>query len=216
MRAWIFFLTSLLGLAGFSIQPPTAAAQSESPALSRLREVEKRLGDQVSVSGRFSLEKRFDHLAEPMRAEGRFFFARPDYLIWEQTAPDWSRLELAEGQVEILSGSLEAPVRLPKAKAEAAGQTARAILGWLNFDPQALAAAYEVSLDRPEPLTITAWPRRAGVRKYLESIQIEFAFERPVVKLVILKQKNSLTYLTFDQVLLNQPRPEPEHGRLDH
>ena len=211
MRAWIFFLAVL---AGFSVQPPPAAARSESPALSRLREVEKRLGDQVSAAGRFSLEKRFDHLAEPMRAEGRFFFARPDYLLWEQTAPDWSRLELAEGRVEILSGSPEAPVRQPEAKAEAAGQVARAILGWLNFDPQALAAAYEVSLDRPEPLTITAWPRRAGARKYLESIQIEFAFERPVVRLVILKEKNSRTFLTFDQVLLNQPRPEPAHGRL--
>ena len=214
MKVLFFLLAGLAGLAWPAVPP--AAARPESPALERLREVEKRLEGQVSVSGRFTLERRFDHLAEPARAEGRFFFARPDYLVWEQTAPGWSRLELADGRVAAWSGSPENPQPAPEAKAEAAGQAARAMLVWLNFNPQAVAAGYEVLLERPEPLTITAWPRRAGVRKYLESIQIEFAFEQPVVKRVVLRERGSRTTLTFDQVLLNQPRPEPGHGLLGH
>jgi hypothetical protein len=210
VRAWFFFLAGLAVM----LAPPQAAARPESPALERLREVEKLLAGQRSVSGRFTLEKRSDHLAEPMRGEGRFFFARPDFLIWEQSAPNWSRLELAEGRIEVWSGSPEAPVRSPGA--EAAGQAARALLGWMDFEPQAIAAGYEVILERPEPLTITAWPRRPGARKYLESIQIEFAFERPVVRRVVLNERNSRTLLVFDQVVLNQPRPEPGHGRLDN
>jgi len=210
VRSWIFFLAGLALLLG----PASAAARPESPTLERLREVEKLLAGQVSVSGRFTLEKRFDHLAEPLRAEGRFFFARPDFLIWEQSAPNWPRLELEKGRIEVLSGSPEAPVRAPSA--EAAGQAARALLGWLDFDPQAIAAGYEVILERPEPLTLKAWPRRPGARKYLESIQIEFAFERPVVRQVVLNERNSRTFLVFDQVLLNQPRPGPGHDRLGH
>ena len=210
MKVLFFIMAGLVGLTA------PAAARSESPTLERLLEVEKRLEGQVSVSGRFTLERRFDHLDEPMRAEGRFFFARPDYLSWEQTAPDWSRLELANGRIEAWGGSPETPVRSPEAGAKAAGQAALAMLGWMSFNPQAIAAGYEVIMERPEPLTLTAWPRRPGARKYLESIQIEFAFEQPVVRQVILKERNSLTLLTFDQVLLNQPRPEPGHGRLGH
>jgi hypothetical protein len=212
VRTGLFFLAGLAVLAAL----PPAAARSESPALGHLREVEKLLSGQSSVSGRFTLEKRFDHLDEPGRAEGWFFFARPDFLIWEQSAPNWSRLELENGRIQVWNGSPEAPVRPPAARAEAAGQAARALLGWLEFDPQALAAGYEVFLERPEPLTLMARPRRPGARKYLESIQIEFASDRPVVRRVVLNERDSRTFLIFDRVLLNQPRPELGHDRLAH
>jgi hypothetical protein len=212
MKPWFFPLAVLVGWAGFSLQPPpAAAARPEPPALERLREVEKRLEGQTSVSGRFTMEKKFDHLAETLRSEGRFFFARPDYLVWEQTAPEWFRLELENGRAETWNGSPAAPV---PAETEVAGQVARAIMGWMSFDPQAIAAGYEVFVERPEPLVLTARPRRPGARKYLEALQIEFALERPVVRRVVLKERGGFTILTFDQILLNQPRPEPGHGRL--
>ena len=201
-------------LAGLWSGPNLASAAS--PTLERLEEVEKKLAGLETVSGRFTLEKNLEHLAEPLTAQGRFFFARPDFLRWEQQTPDWSLLEMEGDRLDLWAGSSAQPVRQPEARAQSARPVVREIMAWLKFDSRALAAVYDVAVLRAEPLTLRAQPRRAGARKYLQAIEVEFGADQRVVRRVVISEAAGRTSLTFDQVLLNPPRPGPGYGRPDH
>ena len=181
-------------------------ARAEPQGLELLKNVAEQLTALETISGRYTLEKNFEHLVEPAVAQGRFFFARPDFLIWEQQAPAWTRLEVKGGKVEAWTGSPDQP---PETASGAARQVIREIMTWMKFEPRAIAAVYEVTLERPEPLTLKARPRRAGLRKYLESMQVEFSADQRVVRQVVISEPSSRSVLTFDQVVLDQPLPGP-------
>ena len=208
MKAKAVVVLGLIFLAGL-FRAGAPAARAESPSLERLKYVAEQLVVLETISGRFTLEKSFEHLDGPVVSQGRFFFARPDFLLWEQRTPAWTRLEVNGDRVEAWAGSPDQPVRRPEMASGAARQVIREIMTWMKFEPRAIAAVYEVILESPEPLTLKAWPRRPGLRKYLDSIQIEFSADRRVVRRVVLSEALSRSVLTFDQVVFDQPRPGP-------
>ena len=179
----------------------------EAAATERLLALKAELSDISSLSGQFTQEKKLDFLNEPVISRGKFYFARPDYLEWEYVEPAPSGLRLEGGRVEAWTGPPHQRVKQPEAMAEAARIAAGQVMIWMNLDPEAISAAYQVTVIQDRPLILKVVPRRGGARKLIESLRVEFAPDGRTVRRVVLKEPESVTTLTFSQVQLNRPRP---------
>ena len=179
----------------------------DSAARERLESLRAALADIQSLSGDFTQEKKLDFLKEPVRSRGVFYFARPDYLHWEYLEPAVSGLELEGGRARAWTGPPDQRSPQPEAMAEAARLAAGQVLIWMNLDPEGILAAYQVSVTQEKPLRLTVIPKRAGARKYIESLEVEFSADLRTVRQVTLREPESRTTLTFSAVRLNQSRP---------
>ncbi|MDR1044420.1 MAG: outer membrane lipoprotein carrier protein LolA [Candidatus Adiutrix sp.] len=199
-----FFL--ILTLASLLLTAAPAGAD-QSAARRRLISLSAALADVQSINGQFTQEKKFDFLKEPVISRGVFFFSRPDYLHWEYLAPGVSGLDLEGGRVRAWTGPPEKRLPQPEAMAEAARLAAGQVLAWMNLDPEAIEAAYQVTVAGEEPLRLEVIPKRAGARKFIEALEVEFNADLRTVRQVTLREPESRTTLTFSAVRLNQPRP---------
>lgn len=194
-----------LALLGFLIRIVPLSA--EPAHLQRLEELQKALSDISSISGDFVQSKKMDFLSEPLVSGGRFHFARPDYLRWEYLSPAPSGLIIDGGQVQAWTGPPSAKVRQPEAMAEASRMVAGQVMLWMKMEPEAIRAAYEVSVIGERPLKLKVVPKRGGARKFLKHLEVEFNTDGRTVRRVILQEAESRTTLTFERVALNRPRP---------
>ena len=183
------------------------ALADEARAGERLLALKAELGDITSISGRFTQEKKLDFINEPVISQGKFYFSRPDFLQWEYVEPAPSGLKMEGGRVEAWTGPPDQRIRQPEALAEAARVAAGQVMIWMNLDPEAIAAAYQVTVIQESPLILRVVPRRGGARKLIESLRVEFSPDGRTVRQVVLKEPESATTLTFSRVLLNRPRP---------
>lgn len=173
----------------------------------RLRALKTELSDISSISGRFTQEKKLDFLNEPVISHGKFYFSRPDFLQWEYLEPAPSGLAIEGGRIEAWTGPPNRRVKQPGAIAEAARVAAGQVMIWMNLDPEAILAAYQVTIIQENPLILKVVPRRSGARKLIDSLKVEFSPDGRTVKRVSLREPESVTALTFSQVLLDRPRP---------
>lgn len=198
---------SVLVLILVMLMIPAPARADEAQARERLSALKSELSDINSISGRFSQEKKLDFLNEPIISRGRFYFARPAYLEWEYLEPAPSGLKLDDGRVEAWTGPPEQRTKQPEAMAEAARMAAGQVMIWMNLDPEAISAAYVVSVVQEEPLILKVVPRRSAARKMIESLRVEFSSDGRTARRVLLREPESETTLTFSDVKLNRPRP---------
>lgn len=200
MRPLVFFLAWVC-LPAFSAAPLLAGQDLV------LAELEKSLGDISSISGNFVQSKKMEFLNEPLVSRGSFYFARPGYLKWEYLSPAPSALIIDGEKAEAWAGPAGRRNRQPEAMAEAARLAAAQVMIWMNLDPTAISAAYEVSVTAEKPLRLKVVPKRSGARKFLKGLEVEFNPDRRTVRQVILHEAESRTTLTFERVSLNRPRP---------
>lgn len=193
------------GLMALTASAPGRA--DEAGARDRLLRLKSELSDITSISGRFTQEKKLDFLNEPILSRGRFYFSRPAYLEWEYLEPAPSGLKIEAGRVEAWTGPPGQRARQPEAMAEAARLAAGQVMIWMNLDPEAISAAYLVSVVQEAPLILNVVPRRSGARKMIESLRVEFSADGRTVRRVILREPESQTSLSFSQISLNRPRP---------
>lgn len=198
-RLWIILTLLLLA--------PSPSLADEGASRARLLALKSELGDITSISGRFTQEKKLDFLNESIISRGKFHFSRPDYLQWEYGEPAPSGLEIEGGRVESWAGPPGQRVRQPQSMAEAARIAAGQVMIWMNLDPEAILASYQVSIIQEKPLTLKVVPKRGGARKMIQFLQVEFSPDGRTVNRVILREPESETSLTFSQILLNRPRP---------
>lgn len=184
------------------------ALADEAGAKERLLALKTELIDIHSISGRFTQEKKLNFLNEPVISHGKFYFSRPDFLQWEYLEPAPSGLTIEGGRVEAWTGPPDLRVKQPGAMAEAARMAAGQVMLWMNLDPEAIFAAYQVAIIQENPLILKVVPRRSGARKLIDALIVEFSPDGRTVKRVSLREPESVTALTFSQVLLNRPRPD--------
>ena len=196
----------LLIIAAMLLLPAVGLAE-ETGARDRLLTLKAELSDIHSISGRFTQEKKLNFLNEPIISQGKFYFSRPDHLQWEYVGPAPSGLKMEGGRVEAWSGPPGQKVRQPEAMAEAARMAAGQVMVWMDLDPEAILASYQVTVIEEKPTILRVVPRRSGARKLIESLRVEFSSDGRTVKRVILKEPESETILTFSKVVLNRPRP---------
>lgn len=197
----LFLIIAVLLLA------PALSLADEAGTRDRLLALKSDLSDINSISGRFTQEKKLEFLNEPIISQGNFYFSRPDFLEWEYVEPAPSGLIIEGAWVEAWTGPPNKRAKQPAAMAEAARIAAGQVLIWMNLDPEAIAAAYQVSIIKEKPLVLKVSPRRSGARKMIESLRVEFSPDGRTVQRVILQEPESVTTLTFSQVRLNRPRP---------
>ena len=200
MKGWLILM--LLAL------PASPALAGEADAREKLLSIKAALAGIQSLSGGFVQEKKLDFLKEPVRSKGVFYFARPDYLHWEYLEPAVSGLELEGGRARAWTGPPGKRSPQPEAMAEAARLAASQVLVWMNLEPEAIEAAYRVTVIGEKPLKLQVIPRRAGARKFIESLEVEFSPDLRTVKQVTLREPESRTTLSFNSVRLNSPRPD--------
>ena len=186
---------------------PAVSLADEAGTRERLLTLKAELSDITSISGQFTQEKKLEFLNDPVTSQGKFHFSRPDFLQWEYVEPAPSGLRIEGGRVEAWTGPPDQRVRQPEAMAEAARIAAGQVLIWMNLDPEAITAAYQVSIIQDKSLILKVVPRRSGARKMIEFLRVEFSSDGRTVRRVILQEPESMTTLTFSQVRLNRPRP---------
>lgn len=184
-----------------------AAASAWADESEKLLTLQKSLSDVNSISGSFTQTKKLDFLAEPIVSKGNFYFSRPNYLRWEYLSPAPSGLVFEGDRVRAWTGGPGRRVDQPEAMAEAARMAAGQVMIWMDLNPEAIMAAYEVTVVRPEPLFLSVTPKRSGVRKFLKRLEVEFNSDGRTVRRVSLYEKESTTTLFFDGIRLNRPKP---------
>lgn len=189
------------------------SAPPEIRAASRLRSLAVGLGDIASLSGEFQQEKILDFLHEPIRSQGVFHFARPDYLRWEYLEPAYCGLEIKAGQASLWTGSANGPIPQPAERAAMARVAAEQIMVWMNLDPERILAANEVTVVRERPLVLNVVPKSPDLRKFLKSLEVEFSPDERTVRRVTLTEPDGRTVLTFSAVVSTSLRPRPPAGK---
>ncbi|MDR1656999.1 MAG: outer membrane lipoprotein carrier protein LolA [Deltaproteobacteria bacterium] len=206
MKFFTIFLAALL----LEFVPPLTvfpALADDATAKELLLTLKTQISDISSISGQFTQEKKLDFLNDPVISQGEFYFSRPDYLLWEYLEPLPSGLKMEHGQIEAWTGRPDQRVKQPEGLTEAARIAAGQMMLWMNLDPEAIVAAYKVSIIADNPLVLKLTPKRDGAREMIQSLQVEFSPDRRTVRQVILNEPQSVITLTFSLVRTNAPHP---------
>lgn len=156
-----------------AVASPATAQPSEprpAPTLDRLLEQFREI---EGLEATFSEEKRIALLAVPLRSEGRIYFARPDRLLRQVTAPEASSALIAQGQLRMRQG----------ARVEVIPIDDNPVLRGFVDSFRAVLAGDRAALDRYYDATLSArpaggddgWelrlvPRDAALRRFLREI----------------------------------------------
>ncbi len=186
---------------------PLAAWAEEDAELERVL-----AGLKVSAAGietlasDFTQEKHLEIFRETLVSQGRFYFARPDKLRWETTAPVASGFLLNGSGGKRWHQRAGAPVPFDLGREPGMKLIAEQLLAWARVDLDWLKERYHLTLVGTAPVTLRLVPRQVAAKQYLDYLLIAFdAKGRHVASVEVHEQGGDYTLIRFDAAVLNQP-----------
>lgn len=183
-----------------------AATAAGSAAL--FSSLERTAGGVTTLSSDFVQEKHLSMFKTVLNSKGRFYFAKPDRLRWELTAPVASGFVLKgdkgrrwherTGRTESFQISQEPVMKLVSDQLFA---WARADFGWLKSE-------YRISVLSPSPAALRLEPRSAATAGFLHYLLITFSADGRFVKSVEVHEKDGdFTRIRFVNTAVNKTLP---------
>jgi outer membrane lipoprotein-sorting protein len=188
--------------------PAFAAGETASPAgqAALFSSLERTAGGVQTLSSDFVQEKHLSIFKTVLSSKGRFYFAKPDRLRWELTAPVASGFVLKgdrgrrwherTGRTESFQISQEPVMKLVSDQLFA---WARADFGWLKSE-------YRISVLSQAPVALKLEPRSAVTAGFLNHLLINFSADGRYVKSVEVHEKDGdFTRIRFVNTAVNKP-----------
>ncbi|TRO81886.1 LolA family protein [Desulfuromonas acetexigens] len=186
---------------------PLAAWAEEDAELERVL-----AGLKVSAAGietlasDFTQEKHLEIFRETLVSQGRFYFAKPDKLRWETTAPVASGFLLNGSGGKRWHQRAGAPVPFDLGREPGMKLIAEQLLAWARVDLDWLRSQYEIALVETQPVSLRLVPRQVGARDFLDHLLIRFDDGgRHVASVAVHEPGGDRTLIRFSATVLNQP-----------
>ncbi|WP_224984083.1 LolA family protein [Geomonas agri] len=185
---------------------PLHAESQPSPQL--LETLEKNAGSVRTISSDFVQEKHLSMFKNPMTSKGRLYFARPDQLRWELTAPVASGFVLKgdrgrrwherTGRTENFQISQEPIMKL----------VSEQLFAWARSDFAWIKKEYRVTVLQESPALLRLEPRSAATASFLHHLLVGFSADGRYVKSVELHEKDGdFTRIRFQNTVVNKALP---------
>lgn len=185
---------------------PAAAEGPASPQL--LESLERSAGSVKTLSSDFVQEKHLSMFKNVMTSKGRFYFAKPDQLRWELTAPVCSGFVLKgdkgrrwherTGRTESFQISQEPVMKL----------VSEQLFAWARSDFAWLKKEYRITVLQESPVSLRLEPRSAATAGFLHHLQIGFSADGRYVRSVELHEKDGdFTRIRFVNTSVNRQLP---------
>jgi len=201
-------LPILLACALFAAAPGARAAEpsSGSGQAALFSSLERSAGGVTTLSSDFVQEKHLSMFKTVVSSKGRFYFARPDRLRWELTAPVASgfvlngekgrRWHQRTGRTESFQIGQEPVMKLVSDQLFA---WARADFGWLRRE-------YRITVQGEAPALLRLEPRSAATAGFLSHLLIGFSADGRYVKSVEVHEKDGdFTRIRFVNTAVDKP-----------
>jgi len=158
-----------------------------------------------TLASDFTQEKHLEIFRETLVSQGRFYFARPDKLRWETTAPVASGFLLNGSGGKRWHQRAGAPVPFDLGREPGMKLIAEQLLAWARVDLDWLKERYDLTLVGTAPVTLRLVPRQVAAKQYLDHLLIAFdAKGQHVASVEVHEQAGDFTLIRFDAAVLNQ------------
>lgn len=157
----------------------------------------------ASVHGDFTQCRHMKILAKPLVSKGTFYFRTPDSLRWEYASPIRSILLTQNGETKRFVQTNGEWVEDASARLQSMQMVIQEIAKWMKgrFDEN---PAFTSTLESERKIALT--PKEASLAALIQKIEIVLSEREGVIASVtIFEGRDSLTRITFDHVVINQP-----------
>lgn len=172
------------GAAAAPAYVPLTAAEEKA----FLAELAATLGPIRTLRAEFEQERHIALFEQPLRASGRFAFAKPDRLRWEVRSPYVSLLLLnARGVAKFdeVDGALR---RMNPGSEDLLREVLRQIAAWIRGDFSAARELYDLTLERGPDHRLRMAPKSKEMAKRILAVEIHFDPETHRVRRVIIRE----------------------------
>ncbi len=186
---------------------PLAAWAEPTAELDRvLSALERSAAGIETLASDFTQEKHLEIFRETLVSTGRFYFAKPDKLRWETTAPVTSGFLLNGSGGKRWHQRAGTPVPFDLGREPGMKLIAEQLLAWARVDLDWLRSHYAMTLVEEHPVALRLIPRQEGARDFLDHLLIRFDTEgRHVASVEVHEAGGDRTLIHFSATLLNQP-----------
>lgn len=204
-------LVAALGLsAGLALAAAAAAPAPLTPAeTEKLKGVLARFdaaqGGMRTLTAAFTERKVLAMLKEPVVSKGKFFYTKPDDVLWQYTDPDTRYFLISKDELLTYFPTKKRAERVSIAmfhdrllKVLAIGQASQALQKYYDIRLE------EQGNDVPGTDLLVLAPRKRMVRKRIQAVRLWISQERSLpVRMQYQEPDGDTTTITFDSVLLN-------------
>ncbi|OGV73993.1 MAG: hypothetical protein A3K19_22725 [Lentisphaerae bacterium RIFOXYB12_FULL_65_16] len=198
----LLFLCGLPGACG----EDTALSAADRAVLARLEEAAGRV---TTLTADMVQEKRLAVFAETLVSKGRFCFAKPDRLRWELTEPVRTGFVLNGRKGYRWHARAEIREDFSISREPVMKVVADQLMAWTRADFKWIQDEYRITVLQASPASLRLDPKREGMLKYVDHLQITFAPDGTYVCQVDLFEKDGdSTRLEFRNPVTNGPLPD--------
>ena len=227
MRTHIAMAVVLLsGLAVLAQETPAPAPEKpkagEKPAKEEtleelLQRIEKAHKEHKDFQGNFDQEKFLPLFGDKINSSGRFVFKKPDKVRWEYQKPHESILVVTGETGKKWSRATDRTESVKLADDRGLDAVVKQLFTWFKGEFTKLKDDYEVEIASRKPVRLKMTPRKDAVKKFIATIEVQFAEGEDVitsVKLIEPMQTGDVqagyTHYTFKDTSLDKDVADSE------
>ena len=160
----------------------------------------------MTVSGKFTQERKTALLNDILVSKGRFYFEPPRRILWETTEPFVSGFALEGKKVKQWKGSSDNARFIDVDQAPGLKVFTEQVFLWMNADFDKLTKMYRIEILGEVPATIKLAPLGDAGSEALAFMTIVFSGDLSYVTTVEIHEKDGdFTKISFSNALINGP-----------
>ena len=185
----------------------SAAPAPAPPIPPELADLAERMRTVRSLAARVYQEKEIAALAEVVRNEGRFAFARPRRLAMDLDGPGGTLLVLDGDTMTVRYKGLDRTETTRLSVDPRARAVAEHLFLLLDADPPALARVYRMEVLGRRPLEVRLTPLAEALSRIIGHVDAQLDPRGFVSTLVIVEANGDRTRWSFREPVINAPLP---------
>ena len=150
-------------------------------------------------------EKEMAVFDEVIRCTGTLTIARPRRLAMDLEGPGGTRLVIDGDRMGMHYKALGRTERMSLAQEPRAKAVADHMFLFLDLDPEALSATYQLEVRSTAPVALRLTPRPEALRRIIRQVDIRFDSRGFVDELVLTEGNGDETRWTFDDPVIDAP-----------